>query len=122
MLVITGAGAQAQACLMDGPPASPAERSTEDDVVAWKPTSDNLFAGIVEECCELDRALWRQSLIRVEEEDPWRVGQQQGCVALTGICLLYTSDAADERSSVDLGGRRIIKKKKKLQHIHINSE
>ena len=33
---------------------------------------------------------------------------------LTGIkgCLLYTSDAADERSSVDLGGRRIIKKKK----------
>ena len=27
-------------------------------------------------------------------------------------CLLYTSDAADERSSVDLGGRRLIKKKK----------
>ena len=26
-------------------------------------------------------------------------------------CLLYTSDAADERSSVDLGGCRIIKKK-----------
>ena len=31
-------------------------------------------------------------------------------------CLLYTSDAADERSSVDLGGRRIIKKKKKIKH------
>ena len=31
--------------------------------------------------------------------------------ALDSICLLYTSDAADERSSVDLGGRRIIKKK-----------
>ena len=29
------------------------------------------------------------------------------------LCLLYTSDAADERSSVDLGGRRIIKKKQK---------
>ena len=28
-------------------------------------------------------------------------------------CLLYTSDAADERSSVDLGGRRIIQKKNK---------
>ena len=26
-------------------------------------------------------------------------------------CLLYTSDAADERSSVDLGGRRHLKKK-----------
>ena len=33
-------------------------------------------------------------------------------LALAGTCLLYTSDAADERSSVDLGGRRIIKKKK----------
>ena len=32
---------------------------------------------------------------------------------VSGVCLLYTSDAADERSSVDLGGRRIIKKKKK---------
>src|SRR5678816_3342672 len=31
-------------------------------------------------------------------------------------CLLYTSDAADERSSVDLGGRRIIKKKKKRRN------
>src|SRR5678815_2257162 len=30
---------------------------------------------------------------------------------VTMLCLLYTSDAADERSSVDLGGRRIIKKK-----------
>ncbi|GAB5839746.1 hypothetical protein JMUB7547_28670 [Staphylococcus aureus] len=26
------------------------------------------------------------------------------------FCLLYTSDAADEARSVDLGGRRIIKK------------
>ena len=33
-------------------------------------------------------------------------------VPLLDTCLLYTSDAADERSSVDLGGRRIIKKKK----------
>ena len=30
----------------------------------------------------------------------------------TWSCLLYTSDAADEEDSVDLGGRRIIKKKK----------
>ena len=36
---------------------------------------------------------------------------KSGYVRVTG-CLLYTSDAADERSSVDLGGRRIIKKKK----------
>ena len=32
-------------------------------------------------------------------------------------CLLYTSDAADERSSVDLGGRRIIKKKTKQRYV-----
>ena len=36
-------------------------------------------------------------------------------------CLLYTSDAADERSSVDLGGRRIIKKKKWVQTERIHS-
>ena len=29
---------------------------------------------------------------------------------LLTTCLLYTSDAADEEDSVDLGGRRIIKK------------
>ena len=37
----------------------------------------------------------------------------------TEFCLLYTSDAADDLLCVDLGGRRIIKKKKhkhKLQH------
>ena len=41
----------------------------------------------------------------------------QGEEAFSGcheICLLYTSDAADERSSVDLGGRRIIKKINKI--------
>ena len=38
----------------------------------------------------------------------WRVYES---VSQTS-CLFYKSDAADERSSVDLGGRRIIKKKK----------
>ena len=31
-------------------------------------------------------------------------------------CLLYTSDAADDLLCVDLGGRRIIKKKNRLTH------
>ena len=37
-------------------------------------------------------------------------GGQQGLLAVAeGVaCLLYTSDAADERSCVDLGGRRVI--------------
>ena len=43
---------------------------------------------------------------------PARVTSMDVASPTTG-CLLYTSDAADERSSVDLGGRRIIKKKKK---------
>src|SRR5665811_1694762 len=33
----------------------------------------------------------------------------------TGSCLLYTSDAADDLTRVDLGGRRLIKKKKKKE-------
>ena len=47
------------------------------------------------------------------KEDPQ--GKHQYLIAnevQRAVCLLYTSDAADERSSVDLGGRRIIKKKK----------
>ena len=43
--------------------------------------------------------------------------RQFGILAIAQVitCLLYTSDAADERSSVDLGGRRIIKKKKNIE-------
>ena len=40
------------------------------------------------------------------------VGGRRAVTLTANACLLYTSDAADERSSVDLGGRRIIKKKK----------
>ena len=35
----------------------------------------------------------------------------QGNIAGVKACLLYTSDAADDLLCVDLGGRRIIKKK-----------
>ena len=41
---------------------------------------------------------------------------------LLHTCLLYTSDAADERSSVDLGGRRIIKKKTKHTQTHTHTQ
>src|SRR5450756_2756175 len=37
-------------------------------------------------------------------------GAQEVMQALAIICLLYTSDAADDLLCVDLGGRRIIKK------------
>ena len=38
-----------------------------------------------------------------------------GAIRDVNTCLLYTSDAADERSSVDLGGRRIIKNNNNYQ-------
>ncbi|MCY7430055.1 hypothetical protein LKL54_15730, partial [Listeria monocytogenes ATCC 19115] len=50
----------------------------------------------------------------------WREAMSSECIesvlvllSLTRLCLLYTSDAADELDGVDLGGLRIIKKKKK---------
>src|SRR5678815_196350 len=59
--------------------------------------------------------------VSVDDRDPYQVygglqdnsswvGDSEYPGGITN-CLLYTSDAADERSSVDLGGRRIIKKK-----------
>ena len=48
-----------------------------------------------------------------------------GIVFLSKPCLLYTSDAADDLLCVDLGGRRIIKKKNKTNNstqIHYNTE
>src|SRR5450756_3197424 len=41
--------------------------------------------------------------------------EPRGVYGRSKYCLLYTSDAADDLLCVDLGGRRIIKKKKKQQ-------
>ena len=51
-------------------------------------------------------------LLRIEDTDKERSKkeyQDQIIQSLKWICLLYTSDAADEGLGVDLGGRRIIK-------------
>ena len=64
--------------------------------------------------CIRDRADIAQALIKSGIE-VWIANHRSVAGILAYIrrlgCLLYTSDAADERSSVDLGGRRIIKKK-----------
>ena len=50
------------------------------------------------------------------------LARDEGDFGLLGVadktrgCLLYTSDAADDLLCVDLGGRRIIKKKTPKQH------
>ena len=66
------------------------------------------------EMCIRDRLLLHADPLNARDEAravgrPHQIGDLAR--ALLRGCLLYTSDAADERSSVDLGGRRIIKKK-----------
>ena len=56
------------------------------------------------QCASFGAPLWSLSVV------PIRV---KSCsYGMAKICLLYTSDAADDLLCVDLGGRRIIKKKK----------
>ena len=66
--------------------------------------------------CIRDRRLlgWRIVPTDAKKADigPTALAAEPAIEQLFIACLLYTSDAADERSSVDLGGRRIIKKKK----------
>ena len=59
----------------------------------------------VEHMCRRPRATFAAQIGHFLED-----GRAQVCV-----CLLYTSDAAAERSSVDLGGCRILKKKNKIE-------
>src|SRR5678815_646470 len=55
--------------------------------------------------------IWDYHRVATEVIQPYvRDFQQHPIWTRDYTCLLYTSDAADERSSVDLGGRRIIKK------------
>src|SRR5450756_679336 len=50
----------------------------------------------------------------LNNDSPWADARREHAKREESIyCLLYTSDAADDLLCVDLGGRRIIKKKKK---------
>src|SRR5665648_870118 len=121
-------GRESWSAQMDGAPgaADTAQPSSPvlDEVAAREGAEDVLEAG--------PRPLGGLQLIRspdgaqppeVHQGDPVAqcvrllhvVGRQEHrrAVPLLHVCLLYTSDAADEEDSVDLGGRRIIKKKKK---------
>eukprot|EP00658_Telonema_sp_P-2_P020149 TRINITY_DN17947_c0_g1_i2.p1 TRINITY_DN17947_c0_g1~~TRINITY_DN17947_c0_g1_i2.p1 ORF type:complete len:223 (-),score=67.89 TRINITY_DN17947_c0_g1_i2:80-748(-) len=56
-----------------------------------------------------------QEMVREHVSGVAVVDREGRIVGDLSACLLYTSDAADEEDSVDLGGRRILKKKKKGQ-------
>ena len=70
------------------------------------------------EMCIRDRIyLWRQYNSQLRNLQSSITGfkvKMSRFVDLT-TCLLYTSDAADDLLCVDLGGRRIIKKKKEQE-------
>ena len=53
-------------------------------------------------------------LSRIDSVDVYNLRDGQETAGFTTVSYTH-SDAADERSSVDLGGRRIIKKKKKMK-------
>ena len=62
-----------------------------------------------------DKLVARAQKILLEPRNEWSVIAGESSTTgdiyrnyLLYLCLLYTSDAADERSSVDIGGCRII--------------
>ena len=69
---------------------------------------------------DMDMALLALRQRHGESEEATRLAGTYHNLLRLWACLLYTSDAADERSSVDLGGRRIIKKKT-LHTLHMSS-
>src|SRR5678815_5842050 len=82
--------------LRDRPPAPPDPE---------EPTGPSLPGGLTPEPLRARRAPSRAARAR---RTTGRTAPCTGRSPAWCTCLLYTSDAADERSSVDLGGRRII--------------
>src|SRR5450756_3250638 len=73
--------------------------------------ADNLLVGSDgKTTCKTDTGTHREKIVR---HLIGRRGTQTVAPDVRRICLLYTSDAADDLLCVDLGGRRIIKKKNK---------
>ena len=86
-------------CIRDSP-----HNAIRPDSIA-PPTATDLLERVLAR----DDSPFSATTLARQAADP---GTQLGQATTRYPCLLYTSDAADERSSVDLGGRRIIQKKK----------
>ena len=103
-------------------------RVVADKKIVQYPMSDNLlllnYGAISEDSFVIDNSLSDTVKIEVKYYKTFTtpvfsvadVGEQREINVYSevdkSICLLYTSDAADDLLCVDLGGRRIIKKKK----------
>src|SRR5680860_1903501 len=77
------------------------------------PLSDDLLGSRLISTGALSEGGLKECMLTYSEEE----NQGPLGVLLLNRCLLYTSDAADDLLCVDLGGRRIIKKKKKKNKI-----
>src|SRR5664280_3772547 len=93
--------------------------------LTFRPSNKDIF-GLVETCPKIEVIQLPKSYMATVSKSIEMFLEMQRIQLLEGdvwgnrtdineyyTCLLYTSDAADEEDSVDLGGRRIIKKKKK---------
>ena len=75
---------------------------------------NNLLNNIIHGSCEQMKEIPDNSLHLMITSPPYNVSKEyDNDLSLSEYltCLLYTSDAADDTPCVDLGGRRIIKKK-----------
>eukprot|EP00657_Telonema_sp_P-1_P000247 TRINITY_DN10447_c0_g1_i1.p1 TRINITY_DN10447_c0_g1~~TRINITY_DN10447_c0_g1_i1.p1 ORF type:complete len:206 (-),score=88.39 TRINITY_DN10447_c0_g1_i1:75-692(-) len=84
--------------------ASQAEMQRVNDAIL-APQENTWISNLTDE----QRQVWENTQKVAAGAEPIQRAQ------LTRNCLLYTSDAADDLLCVDLGGRRIIKKKKKIR-------
>eukprot|EP00658_Telonema_sp_P-2_P046571 TRINITY_DN34813_c0_g1_i1.p1 TRINITY_DN34813_c0_g1~~TRINITY_DN34813_c0_g1_i1.p1 ORF type:complete len:251 (-),score=70.73 TRINITY_DN34813_c0_g1_i1:35-676(-) len=89
-------------------------RHEADQLYKYKDKTHSLAEGEAAEEAELHGLFPEYGHVFADlEHADGDLGLESGDKAMDKNCLLYTSDAADEEDSVDLGGRRIIKKKNK---------
>eukprot|EP00825_Cyclidium_porcatum_P050572 TRINITY_DN9064_c0_g1_i1.p1 TRINITY_DN9064_c0_g1~~TRINITY_DN9064_c0_g1_i1.p1 ORF type:complete len:218 (-),score=11.84 TRINITY_DN9064_c0_g1_i1:19-672(-) len=73
----------------------------------------NMIMQLAEKKRAKERVLRQEVELRLKNEELESFCYSISHVLCVDTCLLYTSDAADDMQCVDLGGRRVIKKKKK---------
>eukprot|EP00656_Telonema_subtile_P036833 TRINITY_DN4089_c0_g1_i5.p1 TRINITY_DN4089_c0_g1~~TRINITY_DN4089_c0_g1_i5.p1 ORF type:complete len:162 (-),score=2.70 TRINITY_DN4089_c0_g1_i5:46-531(-) len=94
------------------PPVHSSKELMAFDILSTPQQASNASSGICNEQAAHD-------ILGDAVERRWEWNPASKHPAVHFSCLLYTSDAADEEDSVDLGGRRIIKKKKRVVSIRL---